>query len=88
MSAAASAVDSASRFLRFFKVGDTSCDGRSTKAWRLSAEALGIRRIRMRPIPSPSSSAATAIKPFFSVGRPRTPSSTLWFANIPSGKNH
>jgi len=47
----------------------------STKDCRLAAEAFRIRRSRMRPIPLPSSSQATATKAFVSARRPRTPSS-------------
>ena len=46
-----------------------------TKGIKLEAEASAMRRIRIRPIPRPSSCVATTIKAFFSVCRPRTPSS-------------
>src|SRR5450631_174226 len=42
---------------------------------RLSADASGIRFIRIRPIPGPSSCAAITIKDLRSVCRPRFPSS-------------
>src|SRR5271157_2469994 len=47
----------------------------STNDTRLRAEASGIRRIRILPIPLPSSSAATTINALLSVPRPRLPSS-------------
>jgi len=47
----------------------------SMKAWRQAAEALSMRRSRIRPMPFPLSSQATATKAFASVWRPRTPSS-------------
>ena len=45
------------------------------KSIRLSADASGIRFMRIRPMPGPSSWAAITIKDLRSVCRPRTPSS-------------
>src|ERR1035437_9947902 len=44
-----------------------------TKGTRLFAEASRIWRIRIRPIPGPSSWAATTISAFFKLSRPGTP---------------
>ncbi len=43
--------------------------------WRLDADTSGTRRSRIRPIPHPSSSAATTTIALFCVSRPWTPSS-------------
>ena len=49
----------------------------STKGTRLTADASRTRRMRMRPIATPFSSTATAIKALRSVCRPERPSSEL-----------